>query len=81
MFQKTSKQDSSFKHRHYSDVERLQRVIMENGYEASLTSAASIWGNYSDDLAAGWMGLPEDDVELWTIIKNKVKQRKQEKNM
>lgn len=78
---KTMKENSNFRHRHHSDVERLRRVILENGYEVNLTSAASIWGNYSEDLAAGWMGLPEDDSELWSIIKNKVKQRAQEKNL
>jgi hypothetical protein len=59
-------------HRHHSDVERLQRVMLQNGYEADYNDAANIWDDYSDAYAAGWLGMPEDDNELWDEIKNRV---------
>jgi len=64
MIRKIIKNDD-YRHRHHSDVERLQRVILINGYEADLRSAAGIWEDYSDDYAAGWLSMPEDDKELW----------------
>lgn len=57
-------------HRHHEDVERIQRVILQNGYEADYDDAAKIWDDFSDSYSAGWLGLPDDDKELWQIIKD-----------
>ena len=59
-------------HRHHADVERLQRVMLQNGYEADYDDAANIWEEYSDSFAAGWLYLPKDDDELWEIIEDMV---------
>jgi hypothetical protein len=64
-------------HRHHSDVERLQRVMLQNGYEADYDSAAGIWEDYSDDYAAGWLGMPEEDDELWQRIEDRVEREAQ----
>ena len=66
--------EDNYQHRHQSDVERLQRVMLANGYDADLQSAAGIWEEYSDDYAAGWMGMPDDDNELWQIIQLRVEE-------
>ena len=71
MIRKIIKEDD-YIHRHHSDVERLQRVMLQNGYEADLRSAADIWEEYSDDYAAGWLGMPENDDELWETIESRV---------
>ena len=70
--------ESNFDHRHLQDVLRLQRVMLENGYEADLPSAAQIWEDYSDDRRAGWLYLPDDDSELWQEIKHRVEQEAQQ---
>lgn len=67
--------NDNFYHRHLNDVKRIQIVCLQNGYEADLGDCADIWDDYSDMLAAGWMGLPENDEELWNIIKNEVKKQ------
>lgn len=66
-------QDKSFQHRHLDDVERIFKVIRENGYYPTMSSCADIWEEYSDISAAGWLGLPPSDLELWDIIKHRVK--------
>ena len=60
--------EENYQHRHQSDVERLQRVMLAHGYDADLPSAADIWEDYSDSYAAGWLGMPDDDNKLWQII-------------
>jgi hypothetical protein len=76
MIRKIIKEDD-YRHRHHSDVERLQRVMLQNGYEADLRSAAGIWEDYSDDYAAGWLGMPDDDEELWQTIEHRVEREAQ----
>lgn len=58
----------TFNHRHLGDVVRIQQVCEQNGYEADLEACAYLWDEYSDRYAAGWLGLPEDDNDLWTEI-------------
>jgi len=64
-------------HRCHNDVIRLQAVILQNGYEADYEDAANIWEDYSDSYAAGWLGLPDDDNELWQIIEDRVEREAQ----
>lgn len=72
---KKIKQNKAYQHRHQSDVERIQQVCMRNGYEADLEDCAGIWDDYSDMYAAGWLGLPDDNDELWQIIEQYVKEK------
>jgi hypothetical protein len=64
-------------HLHHSDVERLQHVMLQNGYDADYDSAAGIWQEYSDDNAAGWLSLPEDDDKLWETVAHRVEREAQ----
>lgn len=52
-----------------SDTERIVKVAFANGYTISLKQAEAAWEAYSDSMAAGWMRLPEDDEELWNILR------------
>jgi HSP90 family molecular chaperone len=61
-----------FEHRHIADVKRIREVIGKYGRHVSLPTAAGIWENYSDLYAAGWLGLPDDDEELWLTIEKEV---------
>lgn len=67
--------NSRYTHRHMHNVERIKNVCHQNGYEADLEDCANIWEDYSDMNAAGWINLPEDDEDLWFIIKNEVKKQ------
>lgn len=69
------KSDSHFTHRHLDNVKRIQKVLMIYGYEANLEDCADIWDEYSESYAAGWMGLPESDSELWECIESEVEKR------
>ena len=64
--------DFNFTHRWIEDVKRIQSVLLVNGYEADLKDCADLWEEYSDDMCAGWIGLPEDDEDLWMTIENRI---------
>ena len=51
-----------------NDVWRIQNVAMSHGITLTTEQAEAVWRSYSDDMAAGWMSLPESDEELWEII-------------
>lgn len=72
---KKIRDNENFDHRHLSDVKRIQEVLMKNGYDADLPSCAEIWEEHSDSYAAGWLGLPSDDNEIWGVIEYEVKNK------
>jgi len=54
--------------RHPEDAERIQKILLNNGYTASPKECERLWEDYSDSMAAGWMGLPEKDEDVfWRI--------------
>ena len=69
------KTQNEFKHRHQSDVERIQLVLLKNGHMVDLKAAAGIWEKYSDSFAAGWLSVPVDEDELWQEIKYRVEKK------
>ena len=64
--------DSNYTHRWIDDVKRIQQVLLDNGYSSLLEDCERLWDNYSDDMCAGWMGLPEDDEELFNILEYRI---------
>jgi hypothetical protein len=64
--------DSTYTHRWIEDVKRIQQVLLDNGYSSLLEDCGRLWDNYSDDMCAGWMGLLEDDEELFNILKYRI---------
>jgi hypothetical protein len=65
--------DTTFEHRHIIDVLRIRSVLLSNGYEADLEMCAYIWDEESECYAAGWIGLPEDDEDLWGDLEYRIK--------
>lgn len=59
-----------YTHRWLLDVERIQRVLLANGYSSLLEDCGRLWDDHSDDYCAGWLGLPEDDEDLWGELQN-----------
>jgi hypothetical protein len=51
------------------DVERLVQAVLDNGYEIAMWEAESVWQDYSDDVDASWMILPDTSEEIWEILK------------
>lgn len=37
------------------DVNRIQQVLADRGYETSPAECESLWNMYSDSMCAGWM--------------------------
>ena len=64
--------DSYFEHRWIDDVKRIQKVLLDNDYTSTLKDCANLWDNYSEDMCAGWMCLPEDDEELFSILEYRI---------
>lgn len=54
--------------RYPDDVERIQKVLKEHGFSLTPQQAEEAWELYGDDMAAGWMMLPESDDEVWSIL-------------
>ena len=50
------------------DLERIQRILKERDYNATYEQCEQLWSAYSESMAAGWMGLPEDDEEVFEHI-------------
>lgn len=66
---------SEYGQRHKDDAEIIKAVLIKKGYtNAGLNDAISLWGEYSDSYAAGWLGLPEDnEEEIWNSIKDYIR--------
>lgn len=50
------------------DTKRITKVAFNNGVSLTIKEAEEVWLEYSDSMAAGWMGLPKKDSELWQIL-------------
>jgi hypothetical protein len=54
------------------DCLRIQRVCLEKGYYGGISECEDIWQEYSTELCAGWLFLPDTDEELWLQIEKYV---------
>lgn len=54
----------------HSDIVRIRRVCFDNGVPCTSTQAYLIWHCHSASWDAGWLGLPDSDVELFEIIED-----------
>lgn len=55
-------------HEFHKDVERIQRVMKEHGYDIDYFSASEIWTLISESFCAQWLIMPESDEELFKDI-------------
>jgi hypothetical protein len=44
-----------------NDIDRIVKIFADRGYEISATDAVKAWEMFSNDMAAGWMSLGDDD--------------------
>jgi len=62
---------SEYGRRHQDDAERIKDILISKGFiNAGLNDAIHLWGEYSDSYCAGWLGLPDDDDDVYDCIKS-----------
>jgi hypothetical protein len=44
-----------------NDIDRIVKIFADRGYEISATDAVRAWEQFSENMAAGWMCLGDDD--------------------
>lgn len=54
--------------RYPADVARIRQVALAHGVTLDDEQAESVWDDYSDSMAAGWLGLPDSDDDLWSTV-------------
>lgn len=60
---------SSATPKYRSDCLRILKAFRRYGfYDVNLVDCEDMWSDYSDTLAAGWLGLPETDEEILRIL-------------
>lgn len=59
---------SSHGQEYIDDIKRIKRILIEHGYNATLTLAEVLWEKYSESMCAGWMSLPDNDEEVFDCI-------------
>lgn len=65
---------SEYGERHREDCERIKAVLIAKGFiNAGLNDAVWLWGEYSDSYAAGWLGLPDEDEEIYDCVKSYIR--------
>lgn len=65
---------SEYGEHHRADCERIKQALINNGFpDAGLDDALSLWSEYSDSYAAGWMGLPDDEQDIYDCVKRHIK--------
>ena len=47
-----------------TDAGRIVQTLHSHGVECSETDAITAWQAFSDSMAASWMHIPDDDIEL-----------------
>lgn len=51
-----------------ADVARIRQVALAHGVTLDEEQAESVWDDYSDSMAAGWLCLPDSDDDLWSTV-------------
>jgi hypothetical protein len=51
-----------------SDCKRIQQILLDHYWEATLAECQRLWQDHSDNMWAGWLVLPEDDEEVWEAL-------------
>lgn len=59
-------------HRHSEDITRIMKVAIDVNILLTPEDADMVWTEHSDSYAAGWLGLPDDDDVLATLIERNV---------
>ena len=70
------KKEDEYKNIYWAeDVRRIVKIMKKRDIEVTPSEAEEIWDLYSDDLCAQWIGLSDDDDEIFNIIIEYAKQK------
>ena len=50
------------------DCNRIQGVLLDHGFYATLEQCAELWELASEDMCAGWLSLPEKNEDIYTEV-------------
>jgi len=50
------------------DLDRIVKVFTNRGLYCTHAQAYQLWSKYSESMAAGWMILPDDDIDVFSNI-------------
>lgn len=64
----TSRERQELRKEYTKEVDRMLRCLRDAGVAATDDEAVLAWATYSDDLCAGWLGIPDDDEALREIL-------------
>lgn len=64
--------------RYPEDIIRIMKVAIDVNILLTPEEADMVWTEHSNSYAAGWLGLPDDDDVLATLIERNVDQLKEQ---
>lgn len=64
--------------RYPEDIIRIMKVAIDVNILLTPEEAEMVWTEHSNSYAAGWLGLPDDDDVLATLIERNVDQLKEQ---
>lgn len=64
--------------RYPEDIIRIMKVAIDANILLTPEEADMVWTEHSNSYAAGWLGLPDDDDVLATLIERNVDQLKEQ---
>ena len=50
------------------DLRRIIKICRDRGLEITPEIAQRLWCNYSEDMCAGWLNLPDYDDDIYKIL-------------
>lgn len=51
------------------DTKRIKQILLDRGYDVSLSDCEKLWEKYSDSMCAGWMTLDgESDESIYNHV-------------
>lgn len=56
------------KYEYPEDVMAIRNAINHMGFDVSLDESFQLWEKYSDSMAAGWMNVPNNPVEIFRCV-------------
>lgn len=51
-----------------NDVNRIRHALLMAGYDVTLTEAMQLWEEYSGDICAAWITVPNNNREIVEIV-------------
>ena len=72
---KTGENITDFGSMKLGQLVRIRAALMRNGFDSEINDCETIWSNYSKSQRADWLYLPDNDSELWTMLKSQMKSR------